>query len=149
MVGMNLSLSTDPGPTVINSWRPLFNHELRAGRMAPALLSPTGARDVLMSVWIVGVPLIAVALSVRRQAAIEVRALLWYLAPSIVFLVYRWPFDGIGGGIDLVVAVFPAIYALAWTCAQDRRTTGIAALLLISAHYAFWEVVLDPRFATR
>jgi hypothetical protein len=149
ILGMNLSLSADPGPTVINSWRPLFDHELRAGRMAAALLSPTGARDVLMSAWIVGVPLIAVALSVARQAALEVRTLLWYLPPSIVFLVYRWPFDGIGGGIDLVVAVFPAFYALAWTCAQDRRTTAIAALLLMSAHYAFWEVVLDPRFATR
>ena len=147
--GMQRPLSTDPGPTVINSWRPMFIPELRAGRMAAALLSPTGARDVLMSAWIVGVPLVAVALSVRRQAAIEVRALLWYMPPSIVFLVYRWPFDGIGGGIDLVVAVFPAIYALAWTCAQDRKTTAIAALLLISAHYAFWEVVLDPRFATR
>jgi hypothetical protein len=48
--------------------------------------------------------------------------------------------------MDLVVAGFPALYALAWVCAHDSRRTNLAAMLLISAHYAFWRVVLDQQF---
>jgi len=61
-------------------------------------------------------------------------------------VMFRWPFEGVGGGMDLVVAGFPAFYALAWVCAHDSRRTTIAAALLVSAHYAFWRVVLDDRF---
>jgi hypothetical protein len=103
-------------------------------------------RDVLMSAWVVGAPLIAVAASLWRRFPHEVRAALCYLPPSVLFLVFRWPFEGVGGGMDLVAAGFPAAYALAWVCAQDIRRTGIAAALLVSAHYAFWRVVLDERF---
>jgi hypothetical protein len=99
-----------------------------------------------MAAWIVGAPLLAVALSLRRRYPAEVRAALWYLPPSLLFLIFRWPFDGIGGGMDLVVAGFPAVYALAWVCAHDQKRTSIAAALLMSAHYAFWRVVLDERF---
>jgi hypothetical protein len=48
--------------------------------------------------------------------------------------------------MDLVVAGFPALYALAWVCAGSSRTTTMAAAFLVSAHYAFWRVVLDDRF---
>jgi hypothetical protein len=149
MIVLKLPISFDPGPTVIDPWRPLFNHGIRAGRVAPAILSATGARDLLMSAWVVGAPLLVVALSLWRRHTNEVRTMMWYIPPSIFFLILRWPFDGVGGGMDLVVAGFPAMFALTWVCAHDRKTTSIAALLLASAHYAFWQVVLDERFLTK
>ena len=114
--------------------------------MSAAILSATGVRDIVMSAWVVGAPLLVVAMSLWRRHAAEVRAALWYIPPSLVFLLLRWPFEGVGGGIDLVFAGFPALYALAWVCAQDPKRTAIAAALLISAHYAFWRVVLDDQF---
>jgi len=48
--------------------------------------------------------------------------------------------------MDVVFAVFPATYALSWVCAHDPKRTTIAAALLVSAHYAFWRICLDPRF---
>jgi hypothetical protein len=114
--------------------------------VSAAILSTTGARDLLMTAWIVGAPLLLVVVSLRKRYAHEVRAALWYIPPSILFVIFRWPFEGIGGGMDLIVAGFPALYALAWVCAQDSKRTNIAAALLISAHYAFWRIVLDERF---
>ncbi len=99
-----------------------------------------------MTAWVVGAPLLVVAVSLWRRYAHEVRTALWYIPPSIFFVIFRWPFDGIGEGMDLVVAGFPALYALAWVCAHDSKRTNIAATLLISAHYAFWRIVLDEQF---
>ena len=141
-----LHLRVEPSPETFSSWRPWLVDEVRERRVSGAILSATGVRDLLMSAWVVGAPLLAVALSMWRRYAYELRVLLWYIPPSIAFLVLRWPFEGVGGGIDLVVAGFPAIYALAWVCAHDPKRTKIAAVLLISAHYAFWRVVLDDQF---
>ena len=99
-----------------------------------------------MTAWVVGAPLLVAALSLRRQYAHEVRTALLYLPPSILFLILRWPFMGLYAGMDLVVAGFPALYALTWVCAQDERRTVIAAALLASAHIAFWRIVLDQQF---
>ena len=146
VIVLHLPISPDPGPVTFSSWRPWSVDEVRAGRVASAILSPAGARDVGISLWIVGAPLLAVALSLRRQYPHELRAALCYLPPSVLFLVFRWPFEGVGGGMDLVAAGFPAFFALAWVCAQDATRTRIAAVLLASAHYAFWRVMLDARF---
>ena len=146
IVVLQLSIQPDPGPTAVNSWRSLTADIVSEGRVAHAVLSAPGIRDVLMSAWVVGAPLVAVAASLWRRYPHEVRAALCYLPPSALFLVFRWPFEGVGGGMDLVAGGFPAAYALAWVCAQDSRRTGIAAALLASAHYAFWRVVLDERF---
>jgi hypothetical protein len=143
---LKLPISPDPGPQAFSSWRPWSMDEIREGRIAAAILSATGARDLAMSAWIVGAPLLPVALSLWRRQRHEVRTALWYLPPSILFVIFRWPFEGVGGGMDLVVAGFPALYALAWICAHDPKRTTIAAALLVSAHYAFWRVVLDDRF---
>jgi hypothetical protein len=141
-----VNLRVEPSPETFSSWRPWLVDEVRERRVSTAILSMTGVRDILMSAWVVGVPLLAVAMSMWRQYADDVRTVLWYIPPSIAFLVLRWPFEGVGGGIDLVIAGFPAIYALAWVCAHDPKRTKIAAVLLISAHYAFWRVVLDDQF---
>jgi hypothetical protein len=146
VIVLHLNITPDPGPTAVGAWRPWAVDDIRVGRVAAAILSATGARDVLMSAWIVGAPLLFVVLSRWRRYPHEVRTAMWYMPPSILFLVFRWPFEGIGGGMDLVVAGFPALYALTWVCAHDTKSTNAAAVLLASAHYAFWRAVLDERF---
>jgi hypothetical protein len=95
---------------------------------------------------VTGAPLTAVAVSLWRRERNLVNLALCYALPSVVFTIFRWPYDGVGGGMDLVAAGFPAFYALAWVSAVDRRRTMVAALLLVTAHYAFWRVVLDRSF---
>lgn len=146
LIALKLPISPDPGPVEFSPWRPLLVDDLRAGRVSAAILSATGARDLLMTAWVTGAPLLAVTLSLWRTHAHEVRAALWYAPPSLLFVLFRWPFEGVGGGMDLVVAGFPALYALAWACAHDAKRTSVAAAILVSAHYAFWRVVLDDRF---
>jgi hypothetical protein len=62
------------------------------------------------------------------------------------FTVAIWPTQGLGQGMHLVFARFAAVYALAWVCAHDVRRTYIAAILLITGHYAFWKISLDLSF---
>jgi hypothetical protein len=146
VIVLKLSVSPDPGTAAFSPWRPWTVDEMRLGRRAAAILSATGARDLLMTAWIIGAPLLPVAVSLWRKCPHEVRTMLWYLPPSLAFVILRWPFDGVGGGMDLVVAGFPAFSALAWICAHDAKRTNIAAALLVSAHLAFWRVVFDHSF---
>jgi hypothetical protein len=137
---------SDAGLNQFSPWRRWTVEDERLGRVAAPIVSYIGARDLSMTAWIVGLPLVPLVVSLRRRYPLEVRSALWYLLPSFVFVLFRWPFEGVGAGIDLVVAGFPALYALAWVCAQDLRRSCIAAALLASAHYAFWRVVLDRSF---
>lgn len=146
MIVLRLPIIPDPGPGRVSPWRPLLVDDIRDGQVSAAILSATGARDLLMTAWVVGAPLLVVAASLWRRYAHEVRTVLWYIPPSILFVIFRWPWDGIGEGMDLLVAGFPALYALAWVCAHDSKRTNVAAAILISAHYAFWRIVLDERF---
>jgi hypothetical protein len=115
-------------------------------RLNVATLTAAGGRDLFFTAWVVGVPLIAVAASLRGQYRDEVRAALLYSVPAALFLVMFWPIQGLGVEMDLVFAAFPAIYALAWVCAHDSRRTVIAAAILASAHLAFWRIVIGIDF---
>jgi hypothetical protein len=120
--------------------------DIRQDRFVAALTSPAGVRDLWVSAWVVGAPLLLLAGSLWRRYPHETRLALIYALPSIAFVTFRWPFWGIGRGVDLLVAGFPALYALAWVCAQDPKRTRIAAALLLSAHLGFWWIVLDHGF---
>ena len=115
-------------------------------RLNVAILTAAGGRDLFFTAWVVGVPLIAVAASLRGQYRDEVRAALLYSVPAALFLVMFWPIQGLGVEMDLVFAAFPAIYALAWVCAHDPRRTVIAAAILASAHLGFWRIVIGIDF---
>jgi hypothetical protein len=112
----------------------------------PAILSATGARDILMTAWVVGAPLLVVAALLWRKYRDETRTAFWYSLPSVAFVILFWPIQGLHEEMDLLVAAFPALYALCWVCAQDARRTKIAAAVLVSAHLAFWRIVLDGSF---
>ena len=144
-----LKLPIDPDSAGTTPWRPWLVGEIRANRFAAPLFSATAARDLLMTAWVVGAPLFLVAASLRRQYADEIRIALYYSLPAILFTIVRWPVQGLGMGMDLVVAAFPALYAAAWVCAHDATRTRLAASLLVSAHIAFWLIVRDPQFVNQ
>ena len=125
--------------------RPWLMDEV-SDRVNVAIFTAAGGRDIFFSVWAVGAPLLAVAAMLWRDRPEETRAALFYAVPSAIFLVLFWPVQGIGVEMDLVFAAFPAVYALAWVCAHDARRTSIAAFLLISAHIAFWRIVIGIDF---
>jgi hypothetical protein len=127
-------------------WRPWFADQILEGRVNAAIFSATGARDLSMTMWVVGAPLLVVAASLWRRYGNEVRTAMGYALSSVIFTILLWPVQGLGEEMDLVFTRFPAIYALAWVCAHDSKRTNVAAALLISAHLAFWRIVLDSRF---
>jgi len=134
-----------PGHAESIPLRPWFAAEV-GDRVNAAIFSAAGARDLFFSAWVAGVPLVAVAASLWRTHADAVRSALAFSIPSAVFFVMFWPIQGLAVEMDLVVAAFPALFALAWVCAHDARKTVVAAVLLASAQLAFWRVVLDYTF---
>ena len=125
--------------------RPWFAAEI-TDRVNAAVFSGRGARDVIVTALVVGMPLIAVVASLLRRFPVEARMALLYAVPSTVFAILLWPIQGLAVEMDLVFATFPALYALAWVCAHDRRGTAIAAVILACAHVVFWRIALDSAF---
>jgi hypothetical protein len=125
--------------------RPWFTDEI-TDRVNAAVFSGRGARDVLVTALLVGMPLIAVVASLLRRFAVEARVALLYAVPSTVFAIMLWPIQGLAVEMDLVFATFPALYALAWVCAHDRRGTAIAAVILACGHVVLWRIALDSAF---
>lgn len=144
-----LDMPIAPGHADSIPLRPWLTDAFQEGRVNVAILSAAGARDVLFSAWVAGVPLIGVAAALRRRHPDEVRAAFLYAVPSIVFLVVFWPVQGLGVEMDLVLAAFPAVYALAWVCAHEAKAAIIASAFLGSAHLAFWRIVLEGDFVNR
>ena len=127
-------------------WRPWFTDTITEGRLNVAIFSAIGARDLFFTACVVGAPLLVLGSSLRRTDPEAVRTAMAYALVSAVFTICSWPVLGIGQDVDIVLAGFPAVYAGAWLCAHDSKRTYIAATLLISGHYAFWRICLDPRF---
>jgi hypothetical protein len=143
MIVLNFQIT--PGHASSGSWRPLFADEI-GKRVNVALFSPLGIRDLFMSGWVVGVPLLVVAASLWKRYRAHVILTVCYAIPSVLFWIFFWPPQGLGVDTGHVFGAFPAFYAGAWLCARERRHAAIAAALLISGHLAFWRVVLDTRF---
>ena len=143
MIVFNLQVM--PGHASSGSWRPLFVDE-RGSRLNVALFSPAGVRDVLMSGWLLGVPLLLVAASLWKRHRDQVILMTCYAVPSVLFWIFFWPIQGLGVDTGHVFGAFPALFAAAWVCAREPRHASIAAGLLMSGHLAFWRIVLDGRF---
>jgi hypothetical protein len=143
MIVLNLQIAT--GHASSGSWRPLFIDE-RGARLNVALFSQAGMRDLVMSAWVVGAPVLIVAVSLWKRYRDQAITMVCYAIPSVVFLGLFWPPQGLGVDTGHVMGAFSAFYAAAWLCAREPRQTTIAAVLLISGHIAFWRIVLDTRF---
>ena len=125
--------------------RPLFADEI-TDRVNAAVLSGRGIRDVLATILVVGMPLLIVAALLWRRFSVEARCALAYALPSTIFALLFWPIQGLAVEMDLVFAAFPAVYALAWVCAHDRRAAMTAAAILGCGHLIFWRIVFDSAF---
>ena len=125
--------------------RPWFADEV-TDRVNAAIFSARGARDLLVTALVVGMPLIAVVAWLGRRFPVEARMALLYAVPSAMFALVFWPIQGLAVEMDLVFASFPALYALAWVCAHDRRGATIAAVILGFGQVVFWRIVLDSAF---
>lgn len=140
-----LELPVLPGHAEAIPLRPWFADAI-GDRVNAAIFSLRGARDIAATALVVGVPLLVPAASLWRHCPDEARAAMLYGLPSVVFVILFWPIQGLAVEMDLLFAAFPASYALAWVCAQDRRRALAAAVLLACAHVVFWRVALDSAF---
>lgn len=127
-------------------WRPWLVEQLVGDRVNPAIVSTTGLRDILLTLWVTGGLLVIPAVALARQHGDAVGLALTCSIPSVLFTIFFWPVQGLGVEMDLLVAAFPAAYALAWVCAQNGRRTLQAAFLLLSGHIIFWRILFDDRF---
>jgi hypothetical protein len=140
-----LDLPIAQGHAGAGSWRPLFIDE-RGNRLNVAIFTQAGIRDLLVSGWVVGMPLLLVAASLWKRHRHHVVTALCYAVPSVLFLIFYWPPQGVAVDTGHVMGTFPAFFACAWLCAREPRHTSVAAGLLLSGHLVFWRMVLDTRF---
>jgi hypothetical protein len=126
--------------------RPLWRAREAETRMLYPLLSMVTARDILVSGVVAGLPLIPLVLFNRKRWRREARLALAFTVPCLIAFVLFWPVQGIAIEMDMIVALFPAVFALLWVCAQSVRASIASAVLLAVGHATFWWVVFDDRF---
>jgi len=126
--------------------RPLWQAREAEGRILYPLLSAITMRDVLLSGLVAGLPLTLVVLFERRQSPRDARLALAFAVPCLAAFVLFWPVQGIAIEMDMIVAAFPAVFALLWVCSASWRGSVTSAVLLALGHATFWWVVRDDRF---
>jgi hypothetical protein len=126
--------------------RPLWQVREAESRILYPLFSITTARDVFFSGLIAGLPLVLVTLMVRRQSAREARLALAFSIPCAIAFLLFWPPQGIAIEMDMIVALFPAVFALLWVLSTSVPASIASAALLVVGHAAFWWVVLHDQF---
>jgi hypothetical protein len=126
--------------------RPLWQTREAESRILYPLFSSVTLRDVFFSGLTAGLPLILVTLLVGRQAAREARLALAFSLPCAIAFLLFWPPQGIAIEMDMIVALFPAVFALLWVASVSVRASIASAALLMLGHAAFWWVVLHDQF---
>ena len=126
--------------------RPLLQAREAESRVLYPLLSMITARDVLLSGLVAGLPLTLLVLLGRKRWRREARLALAFTIPCLIAFVLFWPVQGIAIEMDMIVATFPAVFALLWVCSQSARASIASAAMLALGHATFWWVVLDDRF---
>jgi hypothetical protein len=126
--------------------RPLWQAREAEGRILYPLFSIITVRDVFFSGVIAGLPLVVVTLFVRKQSARDARLALAFSIPCAIAFLLFWPPQGIAIEMDMIVALFPAVFALLWVSSTSIRGSIASAVLLVVGHAAFWWVVLHDRF---
>jgi hypothetical protein len=126
--------------------RPLWQAREAESRILYPLLSMITIRDVFFSGLVAGVPLVLVTLLVRKQSPRDARLALAFSIPCAIAFLLFWPPQGIAIEMDMIVALFPAVFALLWVSSASIRASIASAVLLAVGHAAFWWVVLNDRF---
>ena len=142
---VGFSFDVEPGHTENPPFRPLFGNVLSEGRVNTALASLASMREIAVSGMIAGVPLAVAGAALRRQGE-DLRAVAAYCVPSVIFWIAFWPVQGLALEADLIVATFPAVYALAWLASRSAAVSWSTVMLLAAGHAVLWRVVLGTFF---
>jgi len=124
--------------------RPLFESIVFENKIATPLLSQVGFGEFGLFSALAGVPLLALALLSSRRTAL-VPAML-YALPGLLFLVRWWPASA-PFNLDLLLSIFPGLFAACWVVASSRRTSTHALILLSGLHLLLWTTVGNGVFA--
>ena len=126
--------------------RPLLHARVSETRIQYPLLSMITVRDVFFSGLVAGLPITLVVLSNWKNWHREARLALAFALPCLIAFVLFWPPQGIAIEMDMIVALFPAVYALLWVCSLSMRASLISAVLLAAGQGTFWYVVYGDQF---
>jgi len=126
--------------------RPLLQQRIAETRIVYPLLSGVGARDIFFSGLVAGLPIVLVVLWNWKHWRREARLALAFAVPCLLAFALFWPPQGIAIEMDMIVALFPAVYALLWVCSQSLRASIVSAVLLAAGQAAFWYVVYGDQF---
>ena len=126
--------------------RPVWQVREAESRILYPLFSIVTARDLFFSGVIAGLPLVLATLIVRSQSPREARLALAFSVPCVIAFLLFWPPQGIAIEMDMIVALFPAVFALLWVSSASLRASIASAALLVLGHAAFWWVVLHDQF---
>ena len=69
-----------------------------------------------------------------------------FSVPCVIAFLLFWPVQGIAIEIDMIMALFPAVFALLWVSSTSVRASIVSAALLVLGHATFWWVVLHGQF---
>jgi hypothetical protein len=125
-------------------YRPFFEAIVFDNKLANPLLSVAGFGEFGLFSALAGVPVLALALLSSRRATLVPTIL--YALPGLVFLVRWWP-PSAPFNLDLMLSVFPGIFAACWVLASSRRTSMHALFILSGLHMLLWTTVGNAVFA--
>jgi hypothetical protein len=118
--------------------RPVFEAALFEHQIASPLLSRDGLAELGFFSVLSGVPILALAmLSAARSPVIPA---VLYALPGLLYLVRWWPVTA-PYNLDLMLAVFPGLFAACWVVASRHRTAMVAFAMLVGVHALLWTMV--------
>lgn len=134
VVGMGISIVVEN--TVQGfGFRRLFDEVIIDKRIAYPIFSAAGLTEIGLISLIAGVPLLVLAWSRSRRAALMTSA--GFALPGLIFLASWWP-PGAPVNLDLLMAAFPGLFAACWLLGSSRKATTSALVLMVALHTLFW-----------
>jgi hypothetical protein len=119
-------------------YRPLVESMVFDHRLAHPLFSQFGLGEFGLFGALAGVPLLALAMLSSRRKALAPAIL--FALPGLVFLVRWWPISA-PFNLDLLLSVFPGVFAAIWMLASTRRKAVLGLLVIILLHVLVWTTV--------
>ncbi|MGE0592163.1 MAG: hypothetical protein AB7G23_12070 [Vicinamibacterales bacterium] len=124
-------------------YRPLVTALEFDHRLAMPLLSLDGLAEFGVFSALGGVPLLALAYVVVPRARLIPAVL--YALPGLLFLVRWWPVSA-PFNLDLLLSVFPGVFAALWALGPSRRAAWVAFGTCAALHAMMWTAVGNSLF---
>jgi hypothetical protein len=124
--------------------RPIWEPMVFEGRIANPLLSQAGLGEFGLFSALSGVPILALAVLTSRRITL-VPAIL-YALPGLIFLV-RWWSETSPYNLDLLLSVFPGVFAASWMVASSRRNSMSALVIFAGLHALLWTMLGNGLFS--